>query len=65
VGEGEHFPAFRTGLGDGGSGAGRQSRSPQPLDEDIVHAAALTIHADRDAASLEDAGEVGAGELAA
>ena len=49
----------------GGSGAGRQSRSPQPLDEDIVHAAAVTIHADRAAASLEDAGEVGADELAA
>src|SRR5271167_488136 len=39
--------------------------APQPLDEDIVHAAALAIHADRDAALFEDAGELCAGELAA
>jgi hypothetical protein len=27
VGEGEHFPAFRAGSGNGGSAAGRRSRS--------------------------------------
>jgi hypothetical protein len=39
--------------------------SPQPLDEDVVHAPALTIHADPDAVGLQHAGEVDAGELAA
>jgi hypothetical protein len=34
--------------------------APQPLDEDVVHAAAFPIHADRDAGSLEHAGEVDA-----
>ena len=38
--------------------------SPQPLDEDVVHAAALAIHADRDAALLDQAGELAAGKLA-
>src|SRR3984893_11150282 len=38
---------------------------PQPLDKDVVHAAALAIHADCDAAMLEHAGELGASELAA
>jgi hypothetical protein len=39
--------------------------APQPLDENIVHAAAPAIHADHDAALFEDAGELGAGELGA
>src|SRR3954454_13745451 len=39
--------------------------SPQPLDEDVVHAPALAVHADPDAVGLQHAGEVGAGELTA
>ena len=39
--------------------------SPKPLDEDVVHAPALAVHADLDAVGLQHAGEVGAGELAA
>src|SRR5262245_26932396 len=39
--------------------------SPQSLDEDVVHAAALAIHADRDPVALQGAGEVVAGKLAA
>src|SRR5438445_10752841 len=39
--------------------------APQPLDEDIVHAPALAVHADGDPMSLEGAGEIVAGELAA
>jgi hypothetical protein len=38
--------------------------APQSLDKDVVHAAAFAIHADRDPAALEHAGEVVAGELA-
>src|SRR6202040_773930 len=38
--------------------------APQPLDEDVVHAAAFAIHADRDPTVLEQTGELGAGELA-
>jgi hypothetical protein len=37
----------------------------QPVDEDVVHVAALAIHADRDPVALQGAGEVVAGELAA
>ena len=40
-------------------------RTPQPLDKNIVHAAAPPIHGDRDLGVLERAGEVKAGELAA
>ena len=40
-------------------------RAPQPLDEDVVHAAAPAVHGDRDACILERAGEVEAGKLAA
>ena len=40
-------------------------RPPQPLDEDVVHAAAATVHGDAHAGVFEDAGEVEAGELAA
>ena len=38
---------------------------PQPLDEDVVHAAAPAIHGDRNLRRLEQTGEVKAGELAA
>src|SRR5271155_6021890 len=38
--------------------------APQPLDEDVVHAAPLAIHADRDPIAFQGAGEVVAGELA-
>lgn len=40
-------------------------RTPQALDKDVVAPAALAVHADLDAAILEQRGEVGAGELAA
>ncbi len=40
-------------------------RPPEPLDEDIVHAAAPAVHGDRHACVLEHIGEVGAGKLAA
>src|SRR5437899_9612336 len=40
-------------------------RAPQPLDEDIVHPAAATIHRDLDASLSERASEGRAGELAA
>ena len=39
--------------------------APQPLDEDVVHAPALAIHADRDAMPLQGAGKVVTGKLAA
>src|SRR5580704_4842724 len=39
--------------------------APQPLDEDVVHVAALPVHADHDAVPLQGAGEFVAGELAA
>src|SRR5262249_9579273 len=38
--------------------------APQPLDKDVVHAAALAVHADRDRMVLQRAGEILAGELA-
>jgi hypothetical protein len=38
--------------------------APQPLDEDVVHAAALAVHADHDAVVLQGAGEIVAGEVA-
>ena len=40
-------------------------RSPQPLDEHVVHPAALAVHRDADASLREHVGEVDAGELAA
>jgi len=40
-------------------------RAPQPLDEDVVHAAAPSIHGDGDPGVLEHGREVEAGELAA
>lgn len=39
-------------------------RSPEALDEDIVHAAAPAVHGDRDLRAAERTGEVEAGELA-
>src|SRR4051794_30460201 len=39
--------------------------APQPLDKDVVHAATLAVHADRDPVILQGAGEVVTGELAA
>jgi hypothetical protein len=39
-------------------------RAPQPLDEDVVHAAAPAIHGDRNLRRVEQTGEVKAGELA-
>ena len=38
---------------------------PQSLDEDVVHAATLAVHADHDLVPLQGASEVVAGELAA
>src|SRR5271154_452035 len=40
-------------------------RSPQPLDEDVVHPAATTIHRDPDVGILQGGGERKAGELRA
>jgi hypothetical protein len=39
--------------------------SPKPLDEDVVPAPALAVHADLDGVGFQHAGEVGAGELTA
>ena len=39
--------------------------APQPLDEDVVHAPALAVHADHDPVPFQGAGEVVASELAA
>src|ERR1700730_13440386 len=39
--------------------------APQSLDEDVVHAATLAVHADHDLVPLQGASEVVAGELAA
>src|ERR1700736_3589373 len=39
--------------------------APQPLDEDVVHAPALAVHADHDPVPFQGAGEVAASELAA
>ena len=40
-------------------------RAPQPLDEDVVHEAAASVHRDRDPRRLQLAGERRAGELRA
>src|SRR5437764_13917595 len=40
-------------------------RAPDPLDENVVTPCAFAVHANGDAVPEEDAGEVGAGELAA
>ena len=39
--------------------------APQPLDEDVVHAPALAVHADHDPVPFQGAGEIVASELAA
>ena len=38
---------------------------PEPLDQHVVDPATLTVHADLDAVPLDQADELGAGELAA
>src|SRR6476619_2589915 len=57
------------GLGDTGIGVEVDllvfEAAPQPLDEDVVHVAALAIHADGDRVALRGIGEIVAGELAA
>src|ERR687884_855783 len=66
----EAEPSADAGLGFGHRRIGIEvdllvfEAAPQPLDEDIVHAPALAVHADGDPVPLEGAGEVGAGELA-
>ena len=40
-------------------------RAPQPLDKDVVHEAAASVHRDRDPRRLQLAGERRAGELRA
>jgi len=40
-------------------------RAPQSLDENVVHETTAAVHRNRDACSLEPAGEGGAGELRA
>jgi len=39
--------------------------APQPLDKDVVHAAALAVHTDHNPVLLQGAGEAVTGELAA
>src|SRR5207248_9210794 len=64
-------PSANTGLGFGHRRVGIEvdflvfEAAPQPLDEDIVHAPAIAVHADGDPMSLEGGGEIVAGELAA
>ena len=64
-------PGADAGLGLGDAGVGVEvdllvfEAAPQPLDENVVHIAALAIHADGDLVALQGAGEVVAGELAA
>src|SRR5216683_2302217 len=67
----EAEPGADAGLGLGDAGIRVEvdllifEAAPQPLDEDVVHVAALAIHADRDRVVLQRAGEVVSGELAA
>ena len=58
-------PSLGTGCELGQVDAFVLERSPQPLDEHVVHPAALAVHRDADASLLEHVGEVDAGELAA
>ena len=58
-------PNLGTGCELGQVDAFVRERSPQPLDEHVVHPAALAVHRDADASLLEHVGEVDAGELAA
>src|SRR5690349_825523 len=63
-------PGADTGLGFGHGGIGMEvdllvfEAAPQSLDKDVVHAPALTVHADHDPVPFQGAGEVVAGELA-
>ena len=67
----ENQPSPDAGLSRGDVAIGMQvnlfvfEAAPQPLDEDVVHAAPLAIHANRDLVPPQHAGEVVAGELAA
>ena len=67
----EAEPSANAGLGLGDRRIGIEvdflvfEAPPQSLDEDVVHAAPLAIHADRYLVALQGAGEVVAGELAA
>src|SRR5439155_12681491 len=67
----EAEPGANTSLGLGNGRIGVEvhllvfEASPQSLHEDVVHAAALAVHADRYAVALQRAGEVVTGELAA
>jgi len=67
----EAQPSADPGLRLGDAGISMQidllilQAAPQPLDEDVVHTATFAVHADRNAAMLEHAGEFGADELAA
>jgi len=62
-------PGADAGLGLGDTGIGVEvdllvfQAAPQPLDEDVVHVAALAIHADGDRVALQGVGEIVAGEL--
>jgi len=64
-------PAANASLGLGDARIGIEvdllvfEAAPQPLDEDVVHATALAVHADHDAVPLQGAGKVVAAELAA
>src|ERR1700716_2833392 len=64
-------PGANTGLGFGHTRISMEvdllvfEAAPQPLDEDVVHAPALAVHADRDAMPLQGAGKIVTGELAA
>src|SRR5438309_6333917 len=64
-------PGANTGLGFGHTRISMEvdllvfEAAPQPLDKDVVHAAAFAVHADRDAMPLQGAGEIVTGELGA
>src|SRR5439155_26882037 len=64
-------PGANTGLGFGHSRISVEvelfvfETAPQPLDKDVVHAAAFAVHADRDALPLQGTGKIVTGELAA
>ena len=66
----EGQPSANAGLGLGNTRIGVEvdflvfEAPPQSLDEDVVHAAPLAVHADGDLVALQGAGEVVAGELA-
>ena len=64
-------PSADAGPGFAAVGVGFQmdflifDRAPQPLDEDVVHEAAASVHRDRDPGRFQFAGERRAGELCA